>query len=125
MTDLNLNAIRRRCETATPGPWMTGSYFGARTLGPAVAVISGNLPPIELDPLRNGKADARFIAHARKDVPALLAEVERLSAEVTELRHAAERARPVVEAALRQFDTGSNEDLHELDRAVVKYRGQQ
>lgn len=75
---VNLDAIRRRAAAATPGPWKIGSRFGCGVLGSAVAVISGKLPPIELDPHRNGRADAAFIAHARQDVPALLAEVDRL-----------------------------------------------
>lgn len=77
VTRLNLDAIRRRVSAATPGAWKTGNRFGTGTLGSAVAVISGNLPPLELDPRRNGRNDAAFIAHARQDVPALLAEVDR------------------------------------------------
>ena len=74
----NLATIRRRAEAATPGPWKTGDQFKSGTLGSAVAVLSGHLPPVELDPHRNGRADAAFIAHARQDIPAMLAEIVRL-----------------------------------------------
>lgn len=80
MATINLGAIRRRFEAATAGTWKVGSKFGCGSLGSAVAVISGSLPPIELDHRRNGRADAAFIAHAHQDVPALLAEVDRLRA---------------------------------------------
>jgi hypothetical protein len=80
MRRLNLEAIARRTEKATPGPWKTGDRFLSGVLGSSVAVISGKLPPIELDPSRNGRNDAAFIAHARQDVPALIAEISRLRA---------------------------------------------
>lgn len=76
----NLDAIRRRVAAATPGTWKTGDQFANGALGPSVAVLAGNLPPVELDSRRNGRADAAFIAHARQDVPALLAEIDQLRA---------------------------------------------
>lgn len=66
---LNLDEIKKRAEAATPGPWaaherahknewaLRGPATSARTLV---------------------REDATFIAHARQDVPALVAEVERL-----------------------------------------------
>lgn len=74
---INIAAVRKRAAAATPGPWLIGSKFGAGNLGSSAAVISGKLPPIKLDPHRNGASDAAFIAHARQDVPALLAELDR------------------------------------------------
>lgn len=100
MPAINLDAIRRRAEAATPGTWKTGDRFGNRALGSSVAVISGSLPPIELDRRRNGRADAAFIAHARQDVPALLAEVDRLRRELDKTR--AQRS-PDVMTVLEEF----------------------
>ncbi|HEX8348112.1 MAG TPA: hypothetical protein VF657_25785 [Actinoplanes sp.] len=51
-------------------------------------VISHQHGMVELQPDRNGTADAAFIAHARQDVPTLLAEVERLRAVAWQLRQA-------------------------------------
>ena len=78
---LDLPAIRARAEAATPGPWfhnehlsaddyMTPYYFiGTGTSAMAATDVgSADLSP-----------DSEFIAHARTDIPALLAEVERLS----------------------------------------------
>ncbi len=83
----DLEAIKRRCEAATPGPWTT--------LGAVVADGSSCLD----DRARN----AEFIAHAREDVPALLEAVERLLSMLTdaqtEAEMQAERARRLLVCA--------------------------
>ncbi|WP_336638443.1 hypothetical protein [Lysinibacillus fusiformis] len=61
-----LNAIKDRVAKATPGPWRSAGLYGVRTQNDEALSI----------PLR--PSDATFIAHAREDVPALIAEVERL-----------------------------------------------
>ena len=86
MGELDLNAIQERADAATPGPWLhdesedfmgCGSVFtGAESLlGGEIAAPNGDLYP------RSGyspRDDMVFIANARQDVPALLAEVKRL-----------------------------------------------
>ena len=81
MTD-RLDEIRARAEAATPGPW--------RELDAAYGMIVHDTGPdsaqiIVLADSRFGGPDSTFIAHAREDIPYLLAEIERL-------RDAAERA---------------------------------
>lgn len=74
---LDLNAVSERADRATKGPWHV-EYFGDRgypqRIGNDAAIIvadthwgGGGLAP-----------DAEFIAHAREDVPALVAEIRRL-----------------------------------------------
>ncbi|MEU4570812.1 hypothetical protein [Micromonospora sp. NPDC023956] len=105
MTDtsnaLDLNAIRRRAQAATPGPWGVGNGTnvvrglevtgrGSYTCIQSVAEMVdeydregwGHAEFVEVDP----EDDAEFIAHARTDIPALLAEVDRLRAEVAEAK---------------------------------------
>lgn len=66
---LDLPAIRARAEAATPGPWVSdGSVWGD------ISCRTGTLFHDIEDP-----ADAEFVAMARTDIPALLAEVERLT----------------------------------------------
>ncbi len=79
-------AIRERCERATPGPWTvavvdhwTNDAHGERTeirCPPDPKNVNG------FDVLGWGDGpetwDAAFIAHARADLPAALAEIERL-----------------------------------------------
>ena len=81
MTDAELQAIRQRCERATPGSWYHGqnvkhehNVYGPQQedITPAFADQNYGRPMVP--------EDATFIAHARTDVPALLAEVERLRA---------------------------------------------
>lgn len=99
-------AILARAEAATPGPWtfervdlqtegMAETTFQHIRSGPhgvadtwhttplaikGFGPLSGYLPP------RHGKAnDAKFIAHARTDVPALCRRVEELEAALQDL----------------------------------------
>jgi hypothetical protein len=65
LTDEQLAEIRKRAEAATDGPW-TVSFPGAKVI---------NAYGIGVD---NFDEDAEFIAHAREDVPKLLAEIGRL-----------------------------------------------
>src|SRR5713101_6577091 len=75
-----LAVVRRRVERATPGPWRyehgTNSiYAGEAVPGDSVADV-------------HGPQDGTFIAHAREDIPALIAEVERQYAKRDALREA-------------------------------------
>jgi hypothetical protein len=89
---LDRDAIRARVERATPAPWhRVGKSIHAEvplsddgpsttkwntTVVCSVGAWGGGRPTEE---------DAEFIAHAREDVPALLAEIDRLRAEVERL----------------------------------------
>jgi hypothetical protein len=72
MTDDELKAIEARANAATPGPWhlaITGDDDPDRANIEAGAIDVCDNPTND---------DATFIAHARTDVPALVAEVRRL-----------------------------------------------
>lgn len=81
-------AIEARAAAATPGPWATDYVQGER------AIISGGGPRPLVVPWSHADAlmhdDAAFIAHAREDVPALLAHITALRAQ-----HAADVAAAV------------------------------
>jgi hypothetical protein len=86
MTDERKQAIRVRCEAATPGPWRSGPiYYDESEWQITYADVI-----IDADETKRIASvypqNADFIAHARQDVPALLAEIERLEAENTVLR---------------------------------------
>lgn len=66
MTNEELQQIRERAEKATAGPW---EYDGSDIMAPPFLDIVDHVYET---------ADADFIAHAREDIPALMAEVERL-----------------------------------------------
>ena len=71
---IDLNAIRKRAEAATEGPWQVNEHdYCAHK---RAALVTNNRTYVAK--VFAGEADATFIAHARQDVPALIAEVERL-----------------------------------------------
>jgi len=78
-----LDEIAQRAENATKGPWHSpglGEVHSDHDHGIYVRVLAPDEPdPVVADLC--GDADAEFIAHAREDIPYLLAEVRRLDAE--------------------------------------------
>lgn len=85
LTTEQLEAIRSRTEKATEGPWNWTedgknliSEKGGTIVGEAVYDGIGG---VWFDAWRR---DEEFIAHSREDIPALLAEVESLNAEIAD-----------------------------------------
>ena len=68
MTLQELEEIRKRCDAATEGPWEQEDCR-ENHIATATGMDIAHAPK---------QINAQFIAHARTDVPALLAEVERL-----------------------------------------------
>lgn len=92
-----LDEIRTRAQAATPEPWGWLAYEPSTLvsydyLGDPVAEKYGLRPRVlatgEYNRKTPSRHDADFIAHARQDIPDLLAEVGRLSAERDEYRRA-------------------------------------
>jgi hypothetical protein len=83
MTADERNAIRARAEAATEGQWT--STFGYNNGGIATAffAIPGHNGGGKVEMILE---DAEFIAHAREDIPRLLADNDALRAENAELR---------------------------------------
>jgi hypothetical protein len=75
MTPEELAAIKVRAEAATPGAMVP--YEHGSTLGWSFDTEDGTLP-CGIRGMFERREDAVFYAHARDDVPALVAEVERL-----------------------------------------------
>ena len=73
MTDNELNEIEARAKAATPGPWV---YDTAEIMSIDKAVVSAEYPEDGFD----NEANGQFCAHAREDIPALIAEVRHLKA---------------------------------------------
>ncbi len=134
MTDVQIAAIRERSDKATDGPWGVFRECGGRKrFGIATQKSLDDNDTGELDAIVDyegrdsgilKEADAAFIAHAREDVPALLAEVARLQkvarliglhreAENQELLAEVERLKDEV-ASLEQELKFSDETEYEL-----------
>lgn len=74
MTEAQLAEIEARANAATPGPWTADNEYDE----PAVVGPDNR----DLALFVETDADAAFLANARTDVPALVAEVRRLRAEL-------------------------------------------
>lgn len=85
MTPKRVEGIRARAEAATPGPWCTDSWeiYQGTEYVPGVSLWIGETCRGTGSPEQD-RADAEFVAHAREDVPALLAEVQRLKAALSD-----------------------------------------
>lgn len=85
MTDLELKEIQLRCDATTRAPWV--SYVESRdhTSG-SDFIMTGEGENRGADIELSGAtvADQDFIAHARQDVPRLLAEIQRLKEKLSE-----------------------------------------
>lgn len=78
LTDLELEEIENLCSSATPGPWISWVEGRDHTSGDSVITTGGE------DIYLTGAtiSDQDFIAHARQDVPKLIAEIKRLRKEI-------------------------------------------
>jgi hypothetical protein len=77
ISDEQLDAISERATAASPGPWIVED---APDLNRWVTSDHGTLEA-NFGYIGNGnRDDAQFVAHAREDIPLLLAEVDRLRA---------------------------------------------
>ena len=85
MTEEQLQAIEERANAATPGPWDNRGdivkdiafeddviFYAADSMGPHIESGDWQTAVTQM------RTDAAFIAHAREDVPALIAEVRAL-----------------------------------------------
>lgn len=72
MTDEQLKEIRKRCEAATPGPWQCFEYNGLMLAGNEELLSGCGGCDVSMINYEDGK----FTAHARTDIPALLAHIE-------------------------------------------------
>lgn len=91
MTPAELEAIEARARNASPAPW--SNNLGCRILDGTESVVLVHEGGYHLEPrpIPTG-ADLKFIAAARADVPALVAEVKRLTDDNERLRTCVEFA---------------------------------
>jgi hypothetical protein len=87
LTQDRIDEIWKREQAATEGPWW---WINAKTC--LINKKESVLQPIlygqeDFSILANNNEDKDFIAHARQDIPDLLAEVERLQAENERLKY--------------------------------------
>lgn len=85
LTNDELQAIRARCEAATPGPWCPtndwGAIFGGATGDELVCTFKHS---------HQNADNAMFLQHARTGIPALLAHIAAQGAELAHYKRALE-----------------------------------
>ena len=79
-TPLDLDAIEARAEAATDGPWLASHNVTEDTHD--VSVLYSNGIGVLVADFHKRPDDARFAAHARTDVPALVAALRKAEAQV-------------------------------------------
>ena len=115
---LDLDAIEARAEAATPGPWTArlSDMWEINAGSDLVSVVESCWLPDDCEAGQHGGIpdvdDARFIAHARTDVPALVAEL-RAAREVVEAAQTVATLRPA---------SPRREALNRLEDALAAYR---
>lgn len=101
-----LDAVRKRCEAATAGPWVSLSLGvkaeRAAAIGRTTVAATHNQERIyaRVDGGTNPNSDARFIASARTDLPKL-ERIARLAEDYREAR--SDAARDALFAALEEL----------------------
>lgn len=112
LTAERIQQIQARVDAATEGPWNHHDFGYAGEQEPSIIAIHQGA--FDWQSIRDGHRvaftdwaqqpcqDADFIAHARSDIPALLAEVERLTAEVADCAERNEQLRLEAEFAWKR-----------------------
>lgn len=84
MNEQELQQIEERANAATSGPWWTDKrviwVIGQMYYNAYVTTDEADIALLGAEDICH--ADAKFIAHARADVPALIAEIRRLQERV-------------------------------------------
>lgn len=91
MTGIDLDAIQARADGATEGPWKYRDIIGENhnvcvNAHNIAACGAGDLDPEYGDRDQQAARNAEFIAHARTDVPALIAAVRERDATLARVR---------------------------------------
>ena len=125
MDKKQLGEIKERCEAATPGLWVHWWVGGLDTV-----TYSGDTNDVLYSIVKfsckyPGPAwgDAEFIAHAREDVPVLIAEVERLAARNLQLEGLRAELESETTWAKEYHDLAENrlETIEKLEKKIAEY----
>jgi len=122
MSEIDLDAIQTRATMATRGPWHVewdGTGYPQRVFNDAAVLVAETCTGPEWPP-----TDAEFIAHARTDVPALLARIAELEADLSDAHH--EGFGVGMESADRDIDQiAAAAERRGYERAVDAWRAAQ
>jgi hypothetical protein len=113
-----LEEIRRRCDEATPGPWKSLIEGRDHTSGSSFIMTGhGKTRGNDIELSGATPADQDFIAHARQDIPRLLAEIANFTNFSVYARRERERLNQERAAALG-LQRELNRRLAEIEREL-------
>lgn len=128
LTPTREQAIRARLVAATKGPWAawtdqdgTPHMGGMLMVGVEAGVIPDGETWVEGADVNNPVAhtytpeDREFIAHAREDIPALLAEIDRLRGKLADAWNEGYKAGANDNAGVWNFDRGETPNPYRKD----------
>lgn len=115
-----LNAIKERAAKATPGPWKFGATGLLHSVETHEQLLRTQIP----GGIVARWVDTQFIAHSREDIPALVAEVERLNTVKHRLNSDVELYRKQYEGTQIQLSESEaeNAQLREALTRITKHR---
>jgi hypothetical protein len=122
LTEQQLDEIEARANAATPGPWEEHADYGPHFYAYLGGSYLRGVGTLNFGDGEDAEADREFVLNARQDVPALLAEVRRLRARVTELEGPAVEARAALAALCYDLEdpgTAALGALYLISRATV------
>lgn len=141
LTDEQLQEIEARANAATPGPWFEPHISDDNCKCNCRSIVNegycGSVATVSLDngnrvgdggndspPLEEAKANGRFIAHSRQDIPALLAEIKALKQERGEARQEPKQFfTPEQVARLHKYQFGPFEKFQRMHPFTCPNRG--
>lgn len=120
MTSEELEQIQARCDAATPGPWtdMRDDHHFGQVLAIDYPTRIDHI--CDTPPCDDREADMRFIAHAREDVPKLLAALREARTEADNWRNACKSDSAKMFAAMAERDALRAEV--QLERDIAEER---
>lgn len=115
-----LNELKEREQHATKGPWTAEPSYPGDPDTPVKTPDGDYISASPDDGVRGGHSyyDAEFISHAREDIPALIAEVERLTAKVERLQSQRETNVVRIDSS-DQLRHAATEEVAKLKRRVA------
>lgn len=132
---LDMEAVRKREQAATPGPWQTsvdvlhardGQKLERYRLFARHKRLGDGVEAFDESKNKQAQRNGEFIAHARDDIPALIAEVDRLTTERNSYKINAtvyEKRVAELEAILRGIERARDAHIAELEAEIAKLRG--
>ena len=84
---IDLDAIEARASVATEPPW---KHLDDEIVGPEIPDMPRGFRPYDTIAMADELTDREFIAHARTDIPTLIAEIRRLQNRLDEVTKASE-----------------------------------